>query len=66
MLVILLHYSTVLTKLARENKEIAQQVAILRWELTQARKALAANHPRSDDEDSEQSGDVERQHPRSP
>ena len=66
MLVILLHYSTVLTKLTRENKEIAQQVAILRWELTQARKALAANHPRPDDEDSKQSGDVEGQHPRSP
>jgi hypothetical protein len=66
MLVILLHYSTVLTKLARENKEIAQQVAILRWELTQARKALAANDPRPDDQDSEQSGNIEGQHPRSP
>ena len=66
MLVILLHYSTVLTKLARENKEIAQQVAILRWELAQARKGLAANHPRPGDEHTEQSGDVEGQHPYSP
>jgi hypothetical protein len=35
MLAILLHYSTVLTKLSRENKRIAQQVAILQAELAQ-------------------------------
>ena len=38
MLAILLHFSTVLTRLARENKEVAQQMAILRWELNEARK----------------------------
>jgi hypothetical protein len=36
MLMILLHFSTVLTRLARENKEIAQQMAILRWQLAEA------------------------------
>src|SRR5829696_1742113 len=36
MLLILLHFSTVLTRLARENKEIAQQMAILRWQLAEA------------------------------
>ncbi|HVU11666.1 MAG TPA: DUF2304 domain-containing protein [Phototrophicaceae bacterium] len=40
MLVILLHFSTVLTRLARENKEIAQQMAILRWELSEAQRRL--------------------------
>ncbi len=40
MLLILLHFSTVLTRLARENKEAAQQIAILRWELTETRRAL--------------------------
>ena len=38
MLLILLYFSTVLTRLARENKEIAQQMAILRWELGEARR----------------------------
>ena len=40
MLAILLHFSTVLTRLARENKEIAQQMAILRWELSEAQRRL--------------------------
>jgi hypothetical protein len=40
MLFILLHFSTVVTKLSRENKEIAQEMAILRWELSQTKKAL--------------------------
>lgn len=39
MLAILLHFSTVLTRLTRENKDIAQQMAILRWELSEAKKA---------------------------
>ncbi len=42
VLALLLHFSTVLTKLTRENREIAQQMAILRWELSEARKQLAA------------------------
>ncbi|MBL8134973.1 MAG: DUF2304 domain-containing protein [Anaerolineae bacterium] len=38
MLVILLHYATVLTRLARENKQMAQKMAILQWELEQTRR----------------------------
>ncbi len=34
MLFILLHFSTELTRLARENRETAQQMAMLRWELS--------------------------------
>lgn len=40
MLLILLHFSIVVTKLSRENKTIAQEMAILRWELLQTQKAL--------------------------
>lgn len=43
MLFILLHFSIVLTKLSRENKTIAQEMAILRWELMQAKKALESS-----------------------
>jgi hypothetical protein len=43
MLFILLHFSTVVTKLSRENKAIAQEMALLRWELTQTKKALNAS-----------------------
>lgn len=55
MLFILLHFSTVLTRLARENREIAQQMAILRWELSEARQASGQaartdqNHHEGDD-----------------
>lgn len=51
MLFILLHFSTVITRLSRENKEIAQEMAILRWELTQAKKTLGStseHNPGSD------------------
>ena len=40
MLLILLHFSVALTRLARENKDIAQQMAILRWELSEAQRRL--------------------------
>jgi hypothetical protein len=40
MLLILLHFSTVLTRLTQENKEIAQQMALLRQELTETKQAL--------------------------
>ena len=42
VLFILLQFSTALTRLARENKEMAQQVAILRWELEQVRAAQSS------------------------
>jgi hypothetical protein len=67
MLVILLHFSTVLTRLARENKEIAQQMAILRWELSEAKKVGGASppsgqetHGASDDQHRHQDDDVNR------
>ena len=41
VLFILLHFSTVLTRLAQQNKETAQQLALLRWQLEQAQKSLA-------------------------
>ncbi len=56
VLFLLLHFSTVLTRLTRENREIAQQMAILRWELAEARKQLAAG---SDDQDDHQRDTVE-------
>ncbi|MEP7293046.1 MAG: DUF2304 domain-containing protein [Chloroflexota bacterium] len=63
MLVLLLHFSTVLTRLARENKEVAQQMAILRWQLTEAQNQIAAKagsgsgNP-GDDQDDHQRDDV--------
>ncbi len=42
VLFILLHFSIVLTRLTQENKETAQQLALLRWQLEQAQKALTA------------------------
>ncbi|MFN8450720.1 MAG: DUF2304 domain-containing protein [Anaerolineae bacterium] len=60
MLFILLHFSTVLTRLARENKDIAQQLAILRWELGEARKAQpGSGEAAGDDQDRHQDDDVE-------
>ncbi len=41
VLMILLHFSMVVTRLTQENKEIAQQVALLRYELKQARQSSA-------------------------
>lgn len=43
MLFILLHFSTVITRLSRENKEIAQEMAILRWELTQTKAGMGSS-----------------------
>lgn len=57
MLFILLHYATVLTRLARENKEIAQQMAILRWELDDARRKL--RDQAGDDQDDHQDNRVQ-------
>ena len=49
VLFILLHFSTVLTRLTQESKENAQQLALLRWQLEQTQKALKeleANQPK--------------------
>ncbi|MCC6803448.1 MAG: DUF2304 domain-containing protein [Anaerolineae bacterium] len=62
MLFILLHFSTVLTRLARENKDIAQQMAILRWELSEAQRAaakLASGEAASGDQDHHQDNDID-------
>jgi hypothetical protein len=48
MLLLLLHFSTVLTRLTQENKEIAQQMALLRQELWDARQQLEQQRPRDD------------------
>lgn len=57
VLMILLHFSTVITRLTQENKEIAQQVALLRYELAQTRQQLA--HQESDNrQNSDQHQDV--------
>ncbi len=49
ILFILLHFSTVLTRLAQENKETAQQIALLRWQLEQAQLTLAARQEHADE-----------------
>jgi hypothetical protein len=40
VLFILLHFSMVLTRLSRENKQAAQEMAIMRYELADARARL--------------------------
>lgn len=54
VLFILLYFSMVLTRLAKENKEIAQQMAILRWDLMETRRKLAAKEHSEHDQDSDQ------------
>lgn len=49
ILFILLHFSTVLTRLAQENKETAQQIALLRWQLEQTQRALAVRQEHPDE-----------------
>lgn len=49
MLLILLHYATSLTRLSQENKSMAQQLAILRWEVSQLKRDEAASaEPRTE------------------
>jgi hypothetical protein len=61
MLLILLHFSTALTRLARENKETAQQMALLRWQLAETQQKLAERglgEAAGDDQDQHQDDDV--------
>jgi hypothetical protein len=53
VLMILLHYATVLTKLSGENKRLAQELALLRQEI-RANPALSATH---DDQAAHDQGD---------
>ena len=59
VLFILLHFSTVLTRLTQENKENAQQLALLKWQLEQTQKALAARQKETDKHQNDKSGDVQ-------
>jgi hypothetical protein len=54
VLLILLQFSTTLTRLSRENKEMAQQMALLRHELEMSRKRSAGDE------------DTQNQHPQQP
>lgn len=58
VLFMLLHFSTVLTRLTQENKETAQQLALLRWQLEQTQKALAARQRDADENQHDQDGRV--------
>jgi hypothetical protein len=55
ILIILLHFSTVITRLTQENKEIAQQVALLRYEIAQ----LSTNRQRDNGQHKHQTNQVE-------
>ena len=56
ILAILMHFSMVITRLTQENKENAQQIALLRYELSRRESA----HPqREDPQDSDQRDDKE-------
>ncbi|MBZ0283266.1 MAG: DUF2304 domain-containing protein [Anaerolineae bacterium] len=59
VLFILLHFSTVITRLTQENKENAQQLAILRWQIEQTQKALAAREVHADENQNDQHGRVD-------
>ncbi len=58
VLLILLHFSTVLTRLTQENKETAQQLAILRWQLEQTQKALATRKGNADEHQNDQRREI--------
>jgi hypothetical protein len=59
VLFILLHFSTVLTRLTQENKENAQQLALLKWQLEQMQKALAARQKEPDEHQDDKTRDVQ-------
>ena len=44
MILILLHFSTVVSKLARQNRQAAQEIGFLRWKLSELEKRLN-EHP---------------------
>lgn len=43
-LLILLHFSTVITKLSQQNREAAQRIGLLQWRLRQLEAELGADH----------------------
>ena len=63
VLFILLHYSVVLTRLTQENKENAQQLALLRFQMEQMQKALALREDNPNERQNDQSSRVNRDKP---
>jgi hypothetical protein len=59
VLAILLHFSTVLTRLARENKTLAQEAALLRREVHALRQQVVSDHAGGDDQRDEQQRRIE-------
>jgi len=45
MMMILLHFSTVISKLTRQNRQAAQEIGRLRWQLHQLEKRLDEQKP---------------------
>jgi len=50
---ILLYFSTIITRLTQENKEIAQQVALLRYEVEDLRQQLNQQSSNTNEHDGE-------------
>lgn len=59
ILLILLYFSTVITRLTQENKEIAQQMALLRYEVERLREQGSGHDAGRQGEDADQRGDVD-------
>jgi hypothetical protein len=55
-LLLLLYFSTVITRLSQENKDIAQELALLRHEVDELRR-----QPHRQEEDSRQSNQIDQQ-----
>lgn len=56
VLMLLLHYATVLTKLSGENKRLAQELALLRQEFRATLHASAVDSQQAADDQDEQQG----------
>ena len=63
VLFILLHFSIVLTRLTQENKENAQQLALLRWQIEQMQKTLATSEEHPNERQHDQNSRVNRDKP---
>jgi len=63
VLFILLHYSIVLTRLTQENKENAQQLALLRFQMEQMQKTLATRDINAHESQNNQNSRVNRDKP---
>jgi len=63
VLFILLHYSVVLTRLTQENKENAQQLALMRFQIEQMQKALALREDNPNKSQNDQNSRVNRDKP---